>query len=263
MKEAIPSLRTISSEAEFCLESHWAEYIMNGGDPLEVFERLRSFPYHDNYEQLTRMELCAISSVGPVPRKIAFIGSGPLPLTSLCLLRTLRSGLLDEKTSAYPHGDRAETPSNFVVLNIDHNESAIAASLSLSMKLGDESQGMEFICTEADSTAVDLREFDAVYLAALVGLSQAEKEDILISIADRMRDGATMVVRTSWGLRSCLYPELDMSTERLLQRFELCLVVHPYGRVINSVIVARVKHRADGVKEDVSFLQSFRSNPIY
>lgn len=35
-----------------------------------------------------------------------------------------------------------------------------------------------------------------------------------------------------------------MATERLLSHFEICVVVHPYGSVVNSVIVARVKQGA-------------------
>lgn len=214
---------------------------MKGSDPEEVFKRLKDFPYYENYEQLTRLELCAICSMGSVPQKIAFIGSGPLPLTSICLLSALKNNVLAGEADAHSHRGGMEPSSDVVVLNIDHDDGAIAASLRLGMKLGDRGQGMEFICTEAGSAAQDLREFDAVFLAALVGLSQADKEDILISVADRMREGALMVVRTSWGLRTCLYPEVDMTTERLLQRLDICVVVHPYGQVVNSVIVARVK----------------------
>ncbi len=100
---------------------------------------------------------------------------------------------------------------------------------------------MEFLCAEATSPTKDLAEFDVVYMAALVGISQAEKEGIMLQVVGRMRPGALLVVRSSWGLRTCLYPEVDLATERLLTRLEPCVVVHPYGQVVNSVIVARVK----------------------
>jgi len=216
---------------------------MNGDGPDGVLERLTSFPYYENYEQLTRLELFAISSVGPLPRKIAFIGSGPLPLSSLCLLQMLKNGTGTAKGSSRMHfmRDPSEPDGDVVILNIDRDEAAIAASLRLSMELGDEGRGMEFICTEAGSDAQDLREFDAVFIAALVGLSQAEKEDIVLKVAAKMRDGAILVIRSTWGLRTCLYPEMDMTTETLLGKLDVCLVVHPYSQVVNSIIIARVR----------------------
>lgn len=177
-----------------------------------------------------------MSATKTPPRRIAFIGSGPLPLTSLCLLRALKGDQLVQSLSP-----GASKPSDPVVLNVDYDEAAIAASLSLCLALGEPGRGMEFICAEATSPAKDLAEFDVVYMAALVGISQAEKEDIMLQVVGRMRQGALLVVRSSWGLRTCLYPEVDLATKKLLNRLEPCVVVHPYGQVVNSIIVARVK----------------------
>jgi hypothetical protein len=256
----LPSLRRICASAESCLELHWAEHIL-AGDPTQedVLARLRSFPYYDNYEELTRLELCAIlSATKTAPRRVAFIGSGPLPLTSLCLLQALKEskrgggGLVPRMSSASVSGgssagegvedkDEKAEEESVVVLNVDYDEAAIAASLSLCLALGETGRGMEFICAEATSAEKDLAEFDVVYLAALVGMSQGDKEGIVLQVVDRMRPGALLVVRSSWGLRTCLYPEVDLATEALLKRLEPCVVVHPYGQVVNSVIVARVK----------------------
>jgi len=104
---------------------------------------------------------------------------------------------------------------------------------------------MEFICADVTDPVQekDLVEFDVVYMAALVGMSQAEKEMIILQVADRMRPGALLVVRSAWGMRTCLYPEVQIATEGLLKRLEICVVVHPYGQVVNSVVVARVRVR--------------------
>ncbi|KAK3939644.1 putative nicotianamine synthase [Diplogelasinospora grovesii] len=240
MQAILPSLRQICAEAESCLEAHWADRIVNGGvgsSPDDVFERLKSFPYYENYVDLTRLELCAMYSVtNSHPHKVAFIGSGPLPLTSLCMLDELKNSPMSLKGLSHC-SDRIQP----VILNMDYDEVAIAASLSLSLKLGARGQGMEFVCAEAGSDHQSLSEFDVVYVAALVGMSQADKEDILVKVANKMKRGALVVIRSSWGLRTCLYPEVDMTTDRLLQRLEPCVVVHPYGQVVNSVIVARVK----------------------
>lgn len=241
VEAALPSLRQICAQAEACLELHWAEHILGSEtqDPEQVLARLHTFPYYENYEELTRLELCAIlSATKTPPRRVAFIGSGPLPLTSLCLLQSLKADALARSLSPTTDNASLEDP---VVLNIDYDESAIAASLSLCLALGERGRGMEFICAEATSPAKDLAEFDVVYMAALVGISQTEKEGIMLQVVNRMRPGALLVVRSSWGLRTCLYPEVDLATERLLARLEPCVVVHPYGQVVNSVIVARVK----------------------
>lgn len=218
-----------------------------------MLARLKTFPYYDNYEELTRLELCAILSATKTgPRRVAFIGSGPLPLTSLCLLQALKRDALVTSLSSpaststshnhnTPEGTDTDASSPIVVLNVDYDATAIAASLSLSLALGEPARGMEFICADASSPSKDLAEFDVVYMAALVGISQAEKEDIMLRVVGRMRAGALLVVRSSWGLRTCLYPEVDLATETLLGRLEPCVVVHPYGQVVNSLIVARVR----------------------
>ncbi|KAJ4302433.1 hypothetical protein N0V88_002577 [Collariella sp. IMI 366227] len=239
VQAALPSLRQICAQAESCLELHWAEHILasQSTNPDDVLARLKSFPYYDNYEELTRLELCAIlSATKTPPKRVAFIGSGPLPLTSLCLLQALKGDSLIKGLSSLK---KDEEP---IILNVDCDTSAITASLSLCLALGETGKGMEFICAEATSAEKDLVEFDVVYMAALVGISQAEKEGIILQVADRMRKEALLVVRSSWGLRTCLYPEVDLATGPLLERLEPCVVVHPYGQVVNSVIVAKVRN---------------------
>ncbi|KAH6840607.1 Nicotianamine synthase [Chaetomium sp. MPI-CAGE-AT-0009] len=240
VQAALPSLRQICAQAESCLELHWAEHILaTKGTPEEVLARLKTFPYYENYQELTRLELCSIlSATKTTPRRVAFIGSGPLPLTSLCLLQALKQDALLTSLSNPDPETKDKQP---VILNVDYDSAAIAASLTLSLALGEAGRGMEFICAEATSTDKDLTEFDVVYMAALVGITQTEKEGIILQVVDRMRPGALLVVRSSWGLRTCLYPEVDLATESLLKRLECCVVVHPYGQVVNSVIVARVR----------------------
>lgn len=67
---------------------------------------------------------------------------------------------------------------------------------------------MTFQCTEAveEGSAQDLKSFDVVYLAALVGSTKAQKGEIISDIAGRMRPGAFLVLRSAHSLRSLLYP---------------------------------------------------------
>jgi nicotianamine synthase len=161
---------------------------------------LTEFPYYENYVDLTRMELAAIHAVTPsAPQRVAFIGSGPLPLTSLCMYEALECGreekLLDLVTSE-----------DIVIINIDHNHQAISQSAALCKKLGQRACGMCFICQEAEYLEVELSSCDVVYLAALVGATQREKEDVLVSIVERMQPGSLLVIRTAHSLRRLLYP---------------------------------------------------------
>lgn len=194
------------SESEYLLEQHWAECIIGEPNTEKALARLKSFPYYENYEDLTRLEIGILLAADPVmPARVAFIGSGPLPLTSLCFLSSLKSGI-------FPGGHAAKPPylvdhfEDLEVLNIDHNPTAIETASALIHKLGPLGHGMSFSLDSAGSQCCDLRRFDVVYLAALVGSTQTEKETLLTNVAANMRGGALIVMRTSWGLRSCLYP---------------------------------------------------------
>ncbi|RYP41990.1 hypothetical protein DL767_000621 [Monosporascus sp. MG133] len=239
----LPPLRKMCSDAEYCLEDHWAKYITAAPSTDEAIGRLKSFTYYKNYEDLTRHEICAMLSANPVlPGKVAFIGSGPLPLTSLCFLEALKKRALpgnraDSENVRYP-ANQSLIPE---ILNIDRDGAAVESASVMCAKLGSLGDGMKFQCAPAGGEALDLHDFDLVYIAALVGGSQNEKEGLLHSVAAKMREGALIIMRTSWGLRSCLYPEVDMATEEMLQRVEICSVVHPYGSVVNSIIVARIR----------------------
>ncbi len=64
---------------------------------------------------------------------------------------------------------------------------------------------MEFRCSEAGAEDCDLAVFDVVYLAALVGMTQEEKEKLLVDVVGKMREGSILVVRSAQRLRKVLY----------------------------------------------------------
>lgn len=186
----LPPLHNICATAECELEAHWAAKIWQSGDPWKCLEQ---FPYLDNYSELTRIEMCSIHAVNPSPiRSVAFIGSGPLPLTSLALLKKLR----------HPSLPLFAVDS---VTNIDISRDAINASQAMARRLGLDCDKMRFQLADAADPALDLKRYDVVYLAALVGESQAQKENLLASVACRMRPEATLVTRSCHGLKTVLY----------------------------------------------------------
>lgn len=63
--------------------------------------------------------------------------------------------------------------------------------------------GVEQACGEEE---IDWETFDVVFLAALVGMSSADKVGILAWLKRRLRKGSLIVARSAWGLRAVLYP---------------------------------------------------------
>jgi nicotianamine synthase len=99
-----------------------------------------------------------------------------------------------------------EDQSENIVINIDHDSKAVSQSSALCKKLGQRAKGMQFICQEAESLGPELQASDVVFLAALVGTTQEEKEVVLTSIVAKMRVGSLLVIRTAHSLRTLLYP---------------------------------------------------------
>ena len=154
-------------------------------------EMLQTFPYYSNYIDLVRMELNALTSVAPnfSLRTFAILGSGPLPLTSICICQQV---------------DNAHD--NIACHNVDQDALAISSSKKLCRALGLTGSKMSFQCADAGSTDVDLSTFDVVYLAALVGGSSKHKQKILADVVKRMRPGGLVVLRSAHSLRRLLYP---------------------------------------------------------
>lgn len=233
---------------------------------------LRQFPYYQNYVDLARLELNAILSVSTPaqpPRKFAFLGSGPMPLTAICLAQLLDPAPAPPPTRGSSKAAGASSPwawspwprraqlagagagahyqdddiLSVQIHNIDRCPTAISLSSQLCSKLGRLARCLTFECTEA-SDSTDLTSFDVVYLAALVGTEAREKAGIIQSVAARMRTGALLVMRSAHGMRQVLYPVVEPAgaVERTLGGTGVVplVVVHPWNEVVNSVVVGKV-----------------------
>ncbi|KAF7927822.1 hypothetical protein EAE99_005199 [Botrytis elliptica] len=243
----LPSLRDICSTAEACMESHWAKAISSSETHKDAHRILSTFPYDKNYEHLTRFELAAISSTGftlSPSTNIAFIGSGPMPLTSLCILSALSSNHMTYNitppSSISSISPTPQYPTS--ITNIDSNPLANTQAQALCKSLGGlPSTGMKFITSLAGSNDLDLSSYEIVWLAALVGGTQEDKENILQNVVGKMRKGSLLVMRGAWGLRSVLYCDFDVTTPAVTQHLDICVRMDPFGDVVNSVIVGRVR----------------------
>lgn len=206
-----PSLHRLCSEGECALERAWTSRVLRSRDP---WAQLLRFPYYDNYRQLTHLEYHALRGLGFDDfGRVAFVGSGPLPLTAVFLSRAF----------------------GLQVDNVDRDLGAVQASRQLAGALG--LQDLSFI--HADLFALtDLSRYGLVVLAALVGLDRAEKLRALDHLARHMAPGALLVVRTAHALRALLYPPVDPDD---LVGFTPLAVIQPLNDVINSIIVAQRK----------------------
>ncbi|CAA7388980.1 unnamed protein product [Spirodela intermedia] len=204
----------LCGEAEGFLESHFSALLGSFDSPLDHVE---IFPYYTNYVKLAHLEHDILSkhTAGP-PARIAFIGSGPLPLTSIVLAqRHLRS------TSFH---------------NYDIDEEANAKARRLVAPDPDLSGRMFFHTSDIMEVTHALREYDVVFLAALVGMTAEAKERVLEHLAKYMAPGAVLMLRSAHGARAFLYPVVDPNS---LRCFEVLSVFHPTDDVINSVVLSR------------------------
>ncbi|PQP99771.1 nicotianamine synthase [Prunus yedoensis var. nudiflora] len=179
---------------------------------------LTIFPYYSNYLKLSKLEFTILSQHFPhVPSKIAFVGSGPLPLTSIVLA-----------------SNHLPTTSFH---NYDIDPSANSKALGLVSSDPDLSKRMVFHTTDIMDVTNALKDYDVVFLAALVGMDKMEKLKIIDHLAKYMAPGATLMLRSAHGARAFLYPVIDPCDD--LRGFEVLSVFHPADEVINSVVIAR------------------------
>lgn len=77
------NLISLCGQAESLLESHFSDLLAKFDSPIH---HLHVFPYFSNYLKLSLLEFSILRRHCPVlPSTVAFVGSGPLPLTSIVL----------------------------------------------------------------------------------------------------------------------------------------------------------------------------------
>ena len=156
------------------------------------------------------MEMNALDSVKAdfEPRTFVILGSGPLPLTSLCI------------SQYYSDRHRGRVTCH----NVDQNVKAVSLSSDSCRTLGHNEKDIHFQCADATSAKVDLFQYDVIYLAALVGACSETKQEILSSVVGQMRPGAIVVLRSAHSLRTLLYPVY--SQRYLSTRYRTNLLIH-------------------------------------
>ncbi|XP_020592173.1 nicotianamine synthase-like [Phalaenopsis equestris] len=211
-------LISLCSTAESSLELHYSSLLLQLSlSSSSLLPHLPLFPYFSNYLSLSLLESSLLQSHLPHhPSLFAFLGSGPLPLSSIIL------------------ASRHFPSSSFHNYDIDPTATAKASALVSNER--SLASRMEFITADASTIGERLRSYGVVFLAALVGLDTPQKVAVVEHLARFMAPGAMLVVRSAHGARMFLYPVIEPGD---LKGFEVLSVYHPDDEVINSVIVAR------------------------
>lgn len=236
IQEIRTNLIKLCGEAEGLLESHFSSILGSFENPLD---HLNLFPYYNNYLKLSQLEFNIFSKHCPnSPAKIAFVGSGPLPLTSIVLATF-------HLTNSYFH-------------NYDINPSANSMAERLVSSDPDLSKRMMFHTNDIMDVTDELEEFDVVFLAALVGMNREDKARVIEHLAKYMAPNATLMLRSAHGARAFLYPVVDLTDD--VRGFEVLSVFHPTDDVINSVVIAK-KHPTPQATEQMPVVCPMKLSP--
>lgn len=208
------SLINLCGRAEGLLELEFSSFLANIPQPLH---HLNLFPYYENYVKLAGLEYKILYENGVVqPKKVAFVGSGPMPLTSI---------VMATHHMLSTHFD-----------NFDIDESANDAARRIVASEAELERRMKFETYDIMEVREKLGEYDCIFLAALVGMNKEEKVKILGHVRKYMKSGGILLVRSAHGARGFLYPVVD---EDDLLGFEVLSIFHPTNEVINSVVLVR------------------------
>lgn len=208
------SLVNLCGRAEGLLELEFSTFLTKVPQPLN---NLILFPYYGNYVKLANLEYKILIENGVVnPKKVAFVGSGPMPLTSI---------VMATYHMKFTHFD-----------NFDIDEKANEVARVIVASDGELEKRMKFETRNIMDVKEKLGGYDCIFLAALVGMNKEEKLKILGHINKYMKEGGTLLIRSAKGARAFLYPVVE---EHDLGGFQLLSVFHPTNDVINSVVLLR------------------------
>ncbi|PHH80690.1 hypothetical protein CDD80_370 [Ophiocordyceps camponoti-rufipedis] len=235
MQRRMDCLRVTIREAKLLVNQQLANELIESAEPKQALSRL---PNYKAFKQLFNIEWAAIETFSNTDLstgifRVAVIGSGPVPLTSLFVLNKFAPGHYFFQSENEGDKSRAETAK---LLNMRTGTSPKA----IMMKFVEPRQscGIEFFRGNVED--ISLKNFDIVYVPQPLGPSQMAIETKLARIVRTMKTGAVLVIRSGWGLRSCLYAELDFGTDIVKKMIKVEAVVRPLGEVTMSSVIATV-----------------------
>ncbi|KAK3221427.1 hypothetical protein Dsin_008452 [Dipteronia sinensis] len=208
------SLITLCSHVEGSLEIKFATMLAKVPQPLQ---NLNLYPYHDRYIKIANLEYELLKENGVVqPKKLAFVGSGPMPLSSI---------IMASHHMKFTHFD-----------NFDIDVAANDVARRIVGSDAELEKRMKFVTCDIMEVKEKLKEYDCIFLAALVGITKEDKMRILGHIRKYMKEGGVLLLRSATGAGAFLYPVVE---ERDLFDFESLSIFHPTSDVMCSVVVRK------------------------
>ncbi len=209
IREIEQGLRAHTSKAEYALELYWAQHIASSTHPKETLE---GFPFYAQYRDMLRSNYHALRMCTDAPiMRVLCVGSGPLPLSALLLKQEF--------------GIEVEC--------VDYDPVACTASRALFNAFADTEKIPVHACNVLNLH--DLKQFDAVILAALVGENSADKQTVIRHLHKVMRPKALLLARAANHLKTLCYPKMDAQD---MPGFDvLAHIHHPANAGINAVLV--------------------------
>jgi nicotianamine synthase len=226
-----PHLHQLCAIGEYCLERSWSARIAHSASPEHELTR---FPYYRNYQQLTLLERHAGAALSACAfKRTLFVGAGPLPLTPLLLAQHCE----------------------VQIDTIDVSDEASLLGQHLIERLGMTDRVRWYHTDILDFTR--LEPYDTVVLAALVGVDAQRKARVIRHLAQHMRPGAFLVVRTADHLRALLYPPVTIDD---IADFRPEIIVHPLFAGVTAPMMANLL-RQHGFDDIARREDQFPDNP--
>lgn len=205
-------LRRMSSKAESELELFWVKNALKSNDAEKI---LKVFPYYPNYVKMTDLEiesmrLCDVHK----GHKTLFVGSGPLPLSSIMMVR--KCGISID--------------------NLDTDDDACTLSSELVERVGLSGKISTIKGNILDMQ--DLSGYQTIFIAALAGESEHEKARIIDHVVARSERDTHIVMRSVSDLGTLLYPEI---TPLHLKNVEVIRRSESPRDIINNIIIGKKK----------------------
>lgn len=201
-----------SSQGESELEFFWAHKIIKSKNPHNT---LLEFPYLKNYKDLVNFETEHLTKVGLYTKKsILFIGSGPLPLSPIFMAKKYNVSI--------------------DTIDIDKNACTISRKILNVLKINQKIN----IYNEDVFNITDFSNYDVIFVAALVGKTEKEKNSLIKHITKHATQNTYLILRSVSDLGALLYPEVS---SKCLKNINVIKKTKRKKGIINNIIIGKIK----------------------
>lgn len=202
--ESRDRLCNISEKAEYEMELDFARRFLESKDSELALE---DFKYYLNYKTLVNLEV-SNTKILLQPKKILFVGGGPLPLSAIILARDY----------------------NFDVTILECDRIAF----DFSHKIIDKLKTKNITILNQDAYDYKLyQEHDLIYFAALVSGEYKSRLGLINSTYDKLNQGSVILCRSAHDARCLLYNNIN---KKDLIKYPTLEVI-PYNDIVNSFLI--------------------------